>query len=295
MVAISVLGAENGFSDVDLVAAREHVERIVRRSKTSFYWAMRVLPRRQRQAMFAIYAFCREVDDIADGPSSRNDKLAALDRWRGRIAQLYRGRASCAITQSLIDPVRRYTLRRRDFDALIEGMRTDAEGPVVAPSWTVLEQYCDRVAGAVGQLSVRVFGEPGPAGRDSADSLGRALQMTNILRDLSEDASLGRLYLPADELDRAGITERQPTRVLSHPKLDVVCQNVSQRALRAFADAERAMLKCDRSKMRPARMMRAIYERTLEGLNQRGWSDLDTRPSMRRSEKLLIALRHAFS
>ncbi len=183
-----------GCTPADLAA----VETVVRGAGTSFYRGMRVLPPDRRHAMYAIYAFCRLVDDIADEDGDIADKRARLARWRERIGGLYRGEADGPVTRVLRAATARFALRREDFVAVIDGMEMDAETAIVAPDLATLDLYCDRVAGAVGRLSVRAFGDASPAADRVALALGRALQLTNILRDVDEDAARGRLYLPRE-------------------------------------------------------------------------------------------------
>src|SRR5690349_6521073 len=149
---------------------------------SSFYFAMRILPREQREAMFEIYSFCKSVDDIADGNAPRASRLQQLAEWRARIDALCRGGVTAGL-ESLAQMVARFSLRKDDFLAVIEGMEMDASEDIRAPSLERLDYYCDRVASAVGRLSVRVFGMDEQGGIVLAHHLGRALQLTNILRD----------------------------------------------------------------------------------------------------------------
>jgi phytoene synthase len=164
-------------------ADQDLVEDVVVKAKTSFYWAMRLLPADKRQAMFAVYAFCRVVDDIADGDLPEAAKLRQLQGWREEIDRLYAGDARDPIARALIEPIRRFGLAREDFIAMIDGMETDARGGLIAPSMADLELYCSRVAGAVGLLSVRIFGAPQQGRHELARALGEAVQLTNVLRD----------------------------------------------------------------------------------------------------------------
>ena len=189
-------GTPLGAAPGDLAA----VEAIVRAAGTSFYRGMRVLPADRRAAMYAVYAFCREVDDIVDDEGDFAGKVPLLAAWRARIAGLYRGEADGPVTRVLLAAVARYGLRAEDFVAVIDGMQMDAETVIVAPDLATLDLYCDRVAAAVGRLSVRAFGDASPAADRVAFALGRALQLTNILRDVAEDAARGRLYLPREWL-----------------------------------------------------------------------------------------------
>ena len=197
--------------------------------------AMRILPAPQREAMFALYGFCRAVDDIADerGPATASQRLAELERWRADIAALFAGRAPPHL--AALDQARRdFDLKQKDFDAVIDGMAMDAAEDIRAPDWATLDLYCDRVASAVGRLSVRIFGlapEPGDA---LAHHLGRALQLTNILRDIDEDAAIGRLYLPREALAAAGVTTDEPLKAAADPKLAARLRRGGRARARAF-------------------------------------------------------------
>jgi phytoene synthase len=266
------------------------VERLVRASGTSFYRGMRILPPDRRAAMYAIYAFCRLVDDIADEPAPIEEKRAGLAAWRARIAALSHGETSDATTRVRLLAMQRFGLREADFLAVIDGMQTDAETVIMAPSEAALDLYCDRVASAVGRLSVRAFGDASAAADLVAHHLGRALQLTNILRDIAEDAERGRIYLPRELLCSAGV-EVDPARIVSDPRLASVCGAVAARAHGHFAAAGIAMRACDRRAMRPARIMGATYRAILARLQRRGWARLDVPVSVSPWGKLMIAAR----
>jgi len=272
--------------------SRAHVHKVVAESGTSFLSAMKLLPKPRREAMFAIYAFCREIDDIADEPAAEKDKMRRLGAWRQEIGRLYEGQPQMPTARALARPVAAYDLAREDFLALIEGMETDAGGTLRGLPMAELERYCDRVACAVGRLSVKVFGAPGAAGREVAYALGQALQLTNILRDLHEDAARGRLYLPTELLDAHGIAERDPKRVLEHHALPAVCGELAALARRRFAEAGAALAKCPRRPMRPARVMMEVYRRILDRLIHRGWQRLEEPVRIGKPLKLWIALLH---
>jgi phytoene synthase len=268
------------------------VEAIVRNAGTSFYRGMRILPPDRRAAMYAIYAFCRLVDDIADEPAAIEAKRAGLAEWRDKIHALAHGEASDATTRVLLPAMRMFGLREADFLAVIDGMQTDAETVVVAPTYAELDLYCDQVAAAVGRLSVRAFGDGSPAADEVAYHLGRALQLTNILRDLAEDAARGRLYLPREFLRDAGIP-LAPAAALAHRKLAEVCARVAAEAADHFSAAEISMARCDRRAMRPARIMAATYRALLDALRRRGWDRVGEAASVPKWRKLAIAVRYA--
>lgn len=271
----------------------EAVEAMVRAAGTSFYHGMRVLPPDRRAAMYAVYAFCRIVDDIADEETPFDDKLPRLAAWRTRIADLYLGNTDGPVTRVLLSATKSYGLRREDFIAIIDGMQTDAAAPVVAPSLAELDLYCDRVASAVGRLSVRCFGDASAAADRVAYALGRALQLTNVLRDLQEDAERNRLYLPREWLEAAAVP-LLPHAALAAPDLGLVCERVATLAQRHFTDAWTAMREADRRAMRPARLMAGTYVALLERLRHRGWTDPAQRVSVPGWQKLWIALRYGY-
>jgi presqualene diphosphate synthase len=239
---------------------------------SSFYLAMRILPPEQREAMYAIYAFCRAVDDIADDEGPRATRLLMLDRWRADIARLYNGGAPTELMRALAQPVARFGLRQEDFLAVIDGMEMDVRQEMRGPDWEAFELYCDRVASAVGRLSVKVFGVEEDGGIALSHHLGRALQMTNVLRDLDEDAARGRLYLPAEALADAGIDERDIEKVLAHPRLGLVCSELAKHAERHFAEASAVMAECDKKSVRSPRIMASVYCALLGKLVRRGWA-----------------------
>jgi presqualene diphosphate synthase len=264
-----------------------------RASGSSFYNAMRVLPRAQREAMFEIYAFCRQVDDIADSSGPRARRREQLERWRADIDALYAG-TQVPRTQGLLAPVRNFALRCKDFHAVIDGMEMDVVADIRAPDEATLDVYCDRVASAVGRLSVRVFGMEERDGLALAQHLGRALQLTNILRDLDEDASIGRLYLPAQVLRAAGIGGTDPAEALASPALGIACATMVERARRHFAQADAAMARSPRRTVRAPRIMAEAYLAILDRLVDRGWSPPRRPIHLPRVRLLWIIMRHAF-
>lgn len=246
------------------------VQEIVVQSGTSFEKGMGVLSPLRRQGMYAIYAFCRVVDDIADGDTGDKNPEQALLSWFDRVNALYEGKTTDALDNVLVAAIERFHLKKKDFDDVIEGMLMDCRGPVVAPDEATLDLYCDRVASAVGRLSVRVFGTPHHQGAVLAYHLGRALQLTNILRDVAEDAKNNRLYLPKELLQRFDVPQ-DPAEAVYSRGLDPVCRILVGRAKDHFREAERAMKQCPSETVRPARLMAASYKVTLAALEKRGW------------------------
>jgi len=261
-------------------------------SGSSFYAAMRLLPPAERAAMFAIYAFCRVVDDVADEPGPTPDeRRAELDRWRADVGGLFAGSPVPRIAY-LAEHVRRFGLKQADFLAIVDGMEMDVGEPVVAPDYATLDLYCDRVASAVGRLSVKIFGMPDSAGETLAFHLGRALQLTNILRDLDEDAEMGRLYLPAEALQAAGISTRDPKAVIDDPRIDAACRWVAAKAHEQYASADAVLKARPAGRIRSPRLMREVYQQILRETETVGWAPPRRRVSLGKARLLWIVLRH---
>ena len=259
---------------------------------SSFYTAMRLLPKERREAMYAVYAFCRSVDDVADDGGPREVRAAELDRWRADIDALYAGNPPPRV-KPLEAPMRRFGLKREDFQAVIDGMAMDAEEDIVAPSEAKLDLYCDRVASAVGRLSVRIFGMPEADGIRLAWHQGRALQLTNILRDIDEDAERGRLYLPAEPLAAIGLSHPTPESALAHPRLGEVCARLLDEA-QAHYDASWAIMHAQpRRATKAPRIMGAAYHLILVGLRKRGWAAPRARVKPGKLALVGVLLRHA--
>jgi phytoene synthase len=265
------------------------VERRV--SGSSFYAGMRVLPRPRRLAMYAIYGFCREVDDIADDQvGSRAERGAALDAWRQDLARLYAG-AEAQRGGYLAEPIRDFGLRQEDFLAVIDGMQMDVDQDIRAPDLAILDLYCDRVASAVGRLSIKVFGMAENPGFELAHNLGRALQLTNILRDLDEDAGIGRLYLPREHLEAAGIAAADPTAAVADPRVDAAARRLAEMAHGYYRESDRILGRRPAGRLAAPRLMSAVYAEILGKTEAAGWAPPRTRQSIGRATLLWIVLR----
>ena len=270
------------------------VESIVRRSGTSFYWAMRWMPENKRQAMYGIYAFCREVDDIADGPGAPDEKLSRLEQWRVDIDHLYGDQPRYPVTQALQGLVEDFGLKKEDFRAVIDGMEMDADEPLRIADMDELNLYCDRVACAVGRLCVCVFGIDAAKGQELAFALGQALQLTNILRDIPEDAERDRLYIPEDLLQDHDVTDPDLSSKLKSHGFSKACYVLAEMGARRFEQASEVISRCERAQVRPAIMMMEIYRRILARLMRRGWKNLSLPVGVSKAGKLWIALRYGY-
>jgi phytoene synthase len=259
---------------------------------SSFYSAMRLMPKAEREAMFAVYAFCRAVDDIADDFSGeRPERLEALAAWRNDIEALYAGRRP-GRTAFLAEFAEHYGLRKEDFLAVIDGMQMDVTDNIRAPSLATLDLYCERVASAVGRLSIKVFGmEEGP-GFALAHHLGRALQLTNILRDLDEDAAIGRLYVPREYLDEAGVEWGDAIKAISSPAIDAACRKLARLAHEHYLAADRVMRARPQGRIRTPRLMGAVYSEMLREMERTGWAPPRRRVHLGRTRLLRVVIAH---
>ncbi|MFT3976530.1 MAG: presqualene diphosphate synthase HpnD [Sphingomonas bacterium] len=260
-------------------------------SGSSFYVGMRVLPKKEREAMFAIYGFCRIVDDIADDQQGeRADRAAALDRWRRDLDALYAG-GDAGQAAMLREAVQGFDLDRADFDAVIDGMAMDVTRDIRWPKAAELDLYCDRVASAVGRLSVRVFGMERAPGIALAHHLGRALQLTNILRDVDEDAAIGRVYLPEEMLTDAGIPLDTPEQVAADPRIDAAVRPLVAQAHEHYRAAHALLATRPRGHLLAPRLMEAAYAKLLHQMERAGWSPPRKRVRVNKPALVLTLLR----
>ena len=267
---------------------------ITKASGTSFAAGMGILPPDRRAAMHAVYAFARVVDDIADGPWEAAEKHRALGAWRDEIASLYAGAPSSAIGWALLPHVTAYDLPKDEFLGLIDGMAMDADGPIIAPDRAVLARYTRLVAGTVGMLSIRIFGAwQGEESDRFALALGDALQLTNIIRDVEEDAGIGRLYLPAELLAAHGLSGASPAQVAAAASLPAIREALGREAKARYDEARSLAPLHSRRALRPALMMMGAYEGYLERIEELGWRLDPEKPLMPGWRKVVRGLRYA--
>lgn len=275
---------------------QEYAKHLVTRSRSSFALGMRSLSKTRREAIYAVYAFCRVVDDIADEPGDTIHKKQLLQDWRMEIDALYEGSPSSLIGKALAQPVRLFDIPKQEFCLMIDGMEQDVDGPVNNLDTKALLGYTRRVAGTAGMMSIRVFGVADIAARDRfALNLADAFQLTNILRDIEEDAKLGRLYLPIDILEKHGIETNDPLKISTHAKLRDVCRDIGFIARARFNEARRALDDLNGQPLRPALMMMGVYEGYLDQMEAADFVRNPTLNKMSKWRKLYRGLRYAFA
>ncbi|MDV7338782.1 squalene/phytoene synthase family protein [Terasakiella sp. A23] len=261
------------------------VEEIVQNAHSSFSLGMKALPAGRRGYLFAIYAYCRVLDDIADEEGSEESKLGELANWRNKIDQTLEGKPDCSITRILCDAVSKFSIPTIELYKLIDGMEADARGPIQKPSWDELYDYCRCVAVSVGLLSLPIFGRDDEEAQAFAIELGFALQLTNILRDVAEDWEIERLYLPAESLD-----EHQVDGIASS-SLHKVLKDVSIKIDAHYEKAEQILKSCGQENLRPAMMMMAVYKQLFEKMKRRGWHQIEPRVRLSTMEKAMTVTK----
>ncbi len=274
-------------------SAAAYCKKLTTRSKSNFYYAFLFLPRERREALEAVYAYCRLVDDVVDEEAPVAKKLEGLDRWRRELDAVYgETQSSHPVSERLRAAVQRFGIRRQDMEAVIDGCAMDID-KTRYESWEELRLYCYRVASAVGLMCVEIFGYT-PAAQQAvrryAVDLGIALQLTNILRDVAEDAARGRIYLPADELRAFGVSEADLTSGKRSPAFLRLMQYQAARARSHYLRARAAISMYERSKLVIAEIMGDIYYALLEEIEARNFDVFAGKTTVRRRDKMRIAL-----
>jgi phytoene synthase len=283
------MAGENGNAKGELDADYARCAEITRRSSSNFYYAFMLLPAERRRALHAVYAFCRFIDDVADDESS-HDAAALLKRWRDEVDRVYAGEPTRAISRALADSARHFNIPREHFDEIITGVEMDLTRNRYA-TFEELRQYCYRVASAVGLICIEIFGYTNPAARDYAEKLGIACQLTNIMRDVKEDAQRNRIYLPLEDLARFDVSEEEILHSVYNDNFVRLMQFEAMRAQDFYREAEAALPPEDRGTLLTAEAMRMIYGALLDRIVRSNYRVLDRRHSLSAPLKLYLVGR----
>jgi len=281
------LKSENGADR--LARDYDRCARITRRSASNFYYAFILLPAAQRRALYAVYAFCRFIDNIADDELPR-EPAVMLERWRRELDAVYAGVPKHPISRALADSAARFNIPRRLFDEVIAGVEMDLARRRYA-TFEELRLYCYRVASAVGLVCIDIFGYRNPRTEVYAENLGIAFQITNILRDVREDAARGRIYLPLEDLARFNVTEEQILNCVYTPEFRALMEFEAGRARSFYAAAEESLPPEDRGSLLTAEAMRLIYGDILRRIVAADYRVFDYRCSLSASRKLFLVGR----
>jgi 15-cis-phytoene synthase len=271
------------------VGFADYCAQLTRKSRSNFYYAFLFLAKEKRQALYAVYAFCRSVDDVADGNALEGNKPLLLDEWRRELDRCYEGRPHHPITVKLAHSLQRFPIAKEHFEELIAGVEMDLTHTRY-PTFHELYEYCYRVAGVVGLMCIEIFGYRNPKAKDYAVNLGVALQLTNIIRDLKGDAERGRIYLPQDELARFGYCEEELFHGAYTPAFSDLMHYAGGRARQYFDNARQLLAAEDRRSLVAAEIMGAIYYRLLETIEASRYRVFERTITLPTSQKLWIAL-----
>ena len=266
----------------------------VKRSGSSFFWAMRTMSQQKRNAIYSVYAFCREVDDIADGNAPENKKREYLEFWRNEVENTYLAKPNTLLGQSLLPVVKSYNLKKQDFLDVLDGMEMDIVPNSQILDLSELAVYCDRVACSVGRLSNSIFDLDRNLGNKLAKSLGEALQLTNILRDVYEDYKNGKIYLPISLLIEHGMSSKEISFDDNHPAIAETCAVIAEISLKRYQESEKFIDQFEPRQIRPARIMLSLYRRIFEKLCNKGWLDLKTNIGLTTWEKIYLVARSTY-
>ncbi len=275
------------------ISDQNKVKNIVVKSATSFYWGMNLMEKNQRRAMFSVYSFCRKVDDIADSNESKKKKLDKLSSWVKKINLLYKNRTSDFLSRELLFAIRKYALIKKDFLDIIYGMKMDIIEKIIYPDQKKFFLYCDRVAGAVGCLSMNIFEINHIKSREYAKYLGRAFQLTNILRDLKEDSLLGRCYIPKNLILRFTSTDQRPEKIIKDSQIGNICCELKKITKENYEIAEKISKNFDKKKMKAPFLMKSMYETIFKKISMKDW-DLEKKVKLSKIEKSLILIKFIF-
>ena len=266
----------------------EYCQQKAAASGSSFYYSFLFLPPERRRAITALYAFCREVDDVVDEANEMQIAAAQLGWWRAEVANLFAGRPQHPVTKALAPHTQAYAITPEKLNDIIDGMEMDLTQTRYL-DWPGLERYCYRVAGVVGLLAASIFGYRDARTLDYAKDLGIAFQITNIIRDVGEDARKNRIYLPMDDLKRFSVPAADILNARQTDEFRALMQFEAERARSYYDKAMRALPPQDRRAQRPGLIMAAIYRALLEEIQRDDFQVLKQRTSLTPVRKLYIA------
>ena len=270
-------------------------QNIIKYPKSSFYWGMKILDSKKRNAMFAIYAFCKKVDSIADSREINKKKISKIKKLRKEINEIFKNNLNNNFNKTLKYYIDVHKLKKKYFLDIVKGVEMDVNNIMICPNKKIFNLYCYRVAGAVGLISLQIFGDYNKKTKSFGLYLAKALQITNILRDINQDKTMGRMYIPKEILNKAGIKSKKIIFILKNKKFPEACKNLAKIADLNFNLADKQLKFCSKKKLKSAVIMMDTYKLLLNKLKQKGWVNLKEKVTLTKFEKLFLFIKGIIS
>ena len=264
---------------------------IIKYPKSSFYWGMKILGKDRRNAMFILYEFCKKADSIADSHLLKKEKKKKINNLRKEINDIFNNNLSNNFGKILKFNIDKYKLNKKHFLDIIDGVEMDIKDIMICPSKKTFNLYCYRVAGAVGLLSLKIFGEYNKKTTTFGLYLANALQITNILRDIKQDQAMGRIYIPKEILNKVGIKKKKISFILKDKRFPEACKKLSNLADLNFELAEKQLKLCSKNKLKSAVLMMNTYKLLLKKIKKNGWKNLGRKISLTKFEKFFLFIK----
>lgn len=272
------------------------IGKLVRKSQATLFWCLQTLPKAQREAIYTLYAFCRHIDNIAEGNRPRQEKADIFKVWQQELENIYDKKVPASdIGRKIYKNCMRFKIKKEDFSEILNCTLLDAPKPLQAPKLETLYRYCYGTAEIPTYITLAIIGGMSETTmRELAQSFGRAMQLTNILKDIKEDALAGHLYIPVELLKQAGIDSTDPLTVVTDKNLIAVREQLARLAAADFDKAFAILAEADRKKTRPLRVILHIYKRYFDIMQTRGWEIMSPKPNISNLDKLAIAYKAVF-
>ena len=266
-------------------------QNIIKYPKSSFYWGMRILDQEKRNAMFAIYAFCKKADTIADSQEIKKKKISKIRKLRKEIHEVFKNNLNNNFNKTLKYYIDIHKLKKKYFLDIIKGVEMDIDNIMICPNKKIFNLYCYRVAGAVGLISLKIFGNYNKKTKSFGLYLAKALQITNILRDIKQDKNMGRMYIPKEILHKVGIKSKKVIFILKNKNFPEACKNLAKIADLNFNLADKQLKFCSKKKLTSAIIMMDTYKLLLKKLKKKGWRNLEDKVTLTKFEKIFLFIK----
>ena len=268
-----------------------NIQNIIKYPKSSFYWGMKILGEERKNAMFAIYAFCKKADSIADSHELKKKKIKKINELRKEINKIFNNNLNNKSSRTLKYYIDSYKLKKKHFLEIINGVEMDINNIMICPNKKIFNLYCYRVAGAVGLISLKIFGCYNKKTKYFGLYLAKALQITNILRDIKQDKDMGRMYFPKEILNSVGIKTKKIILILKNKNFPKACVKLAKLADLNFKQADKQLKFCSKKELKSAILMMDTYKLLLKKLKKKGWESLEEKVSLTKLEKFFLFIK----